>query len=288
VKLSQKRLARPSVGGMLATRQGALILAVLCAACAAGVLMFALSSYKKNAAAPPPAQATVLVATGAIPKGTAWPLVAAGNLYKSTPIIATQLAPGAVSNSSSLAGTVAQSDILPGQQITTADFSAVVSAVSVLAPNQRAVSIAPDEIHGDLDVLSSGDHVDLYAELTQNSKPALSLLDPNVVVLKAPGGALAGAAVSTGTAPAGSTTPASSATTAGVRPVAALVLAVTASLAPDVALTADTGKLWLTLRPANATPTPGGVTTDANVLALASVAATFNSNSKTTTTRTHP
>ena len=48
VKLSQRRMSAPSLGGLLATRQGSLMLAALCAICAAGVLVFALGRYKTN------------------------------------------------------------------------------------------------------------------------------------------------------------------------------------------------------------------------------------------------
>ena len=123
MKLSQRRMARPSLGGMLATRQGALILAVLCAACAAGMLVFALSSYKHSVQTPCPAGDGARRhrhdpegdhrASDRRPR----------SLYKSTPIVATQLAPGAISDASALQGQIAAIDILPGQQLTTTDFA---------------------------------------------------------------------------------------------------------------------------------------------------------------------
>jgi Flp pilus assembly protein CpaB len=269
-------MARPSLGGILATRQGALLLAILCAVSAAGILLFALSSYKQNVqTAKVTPQATVLVATGAIPKGTTGDEVASEKLYKSTPIVAGQLSAGAISNATQLDGTVAQADILPGAQLTQADFTTTLSAAALLAPNQRAISIQPDEIHGDLDVLAPGDHVDIYAEFDGSSGTTVSLLDPNTLVLKTPGSGLAGAPA---TVPA-----AAGAGAAAGKANAALVLQVTASLAPDIALTADLGKLWLTLRPANATSTPGGVTTQGDVIGLASSSANLNDNNSTKT-----
>lgn len=294
MKLSQRRMGRPSLSGMLATRQGALLLAILCAVCAAGILMFALSSYKRGVSAPvaAPPQATVLVAAGAIPKGTSGSDVASQSLYKSTPIAASQVAAGAISDPSLLVGKVAQSDILAGAQLTAANFNTTITAAALLAPNQRAVSIQPDEVHGDLDVLAAGDHVDVYAELTQNGTPIISLLDPNTLVLKAPGTVLAGAP----TPPAaGAPTPPAAGTPAAGTPGAAaaaksngaLVLAVTSAMAPDLALSADTGKLWLILRPANATTTPGGITTGGDIVSLASTATNFNNNRNTNPTGTH-
>lgn len=286
MKLSQRRMGRPSLSGMLATRQGALLLAILCAVCAAGILMFALSSYKRGVSAPvaAPPQATVLVAAGAIPKGTSGSDVASQSLYKSTPIAASQVAAGAISDPSLLVGKVAQSDILAGAQLTAANFNTTITAAALLAPSQRAVSIQPDEVHGDLDVLAAGDHVDVYAELTQNGTPIISLLDPNTLVLKAPGTVLAGAPTppAAGTPAAGTPAAAAAAKSNG-----ALVLAVTSAMAPDLALSADTGKLWLILRPANATTTPGGITTGGDIVSLASTATNFNNNRNTNPTGTH-
>jgi Flp pilus assembly protein CpaB len=276
VKPSPRKMGRPSLGGMLATRQGALILAALCAVCAAGILVFALSSYKRSVAttAVAPPQATVLVATGPIQKGTSGDLVASESLYKSTPIVASQEAPGAISDASALAGTSAQTSILPGQQLTTTDFAAVTGAAGLLAPNQRAVSIPTDETHGDLDVVSPGDHVDIYAELSQsggsNSATVISLMIPNALVLKTPGTAVVGSAPAPTTA--GTTTSSGTSSTGSASTPApggsALVLAVKSSIAPSLALTADSGKIWVVLRPANATAPAPGITTVGDVLSM--------------------
>ena len=282
MKMSQKRLARPSLGGMLATRQGALILAVLCAACAAGVLMFALSSYKHNVQTVTP-QATVLVATGQIQKGTSGELLASEKLYKSMPIIATQLAPGAISNSAELTGKIAQAQILPGQQLTTEVFSSTVGVTALLSPNQRAISVSADEVHGDLDVLQPGDHIDIYTGLSQpKGGTAILLLVPNVLVLKTPGSSPLG----TVTAPNAAAAPAAGA--------GALVLAVNSSVVPSLQYINDQGKIWVALRPPNAVDPRPGVTTLNSVFAQAAsgananAGASANTTANTTTTVTHP
>jgi Flp pilus assembly protein CpaB len=290
-------MGRPSLSGVLATRQGALILAALCAVCAAGILTFALSSYKRGVTtAAVPTQATVLVAAGAIQKGTSGDLVASEKLYKSTPIVASQAAPGAISDASVLAGTTAQADILPGQQLTTADFTAATGATGLLAPNQRAVSISADETHGDLDVLSPGDRVDVYAELTQSGGQVITLLIPNTLVLKTPGTPVVGTPAPAPTTTSATTTSAGTTSTAAPPAAtssgAALVLAVKSSIAPSLALAADSGKLWLLLRPANATAPAAGLTTLGDVLSTAARAGTASApggtvNSNTTTTGTH-
>jgi Flp pilus assembly protein CpaB len=275
VKMSQRRLARPSLGGMLATRQGALILAVLCAVGAAAVLMFALSSYKRNVQTVTP-QATVLVATGQIQKGTSGDLLASQKLVKSMPIIASQLAPGAISDSAQLSGKIAQADILPGQQLTTTAFSAAVGVGALLSPNQRAISIPTDEIHGDLDVLQPGDHIDMYAELAPpKSGPTIMLLVPNVLVVKTPGSAVLGAVPTV--AAAGAAAAAAAAPTGGT----AMIFALNTSVVPSVQYTADQGKIWIALRPTNAVDPRPGVTTLSSVLAQAASGANADAGAST-------
>jgi len=264
MKLTQKRLARPSLGGLLATRQGALTLALLCAVVAAGLLVFAMGQYKHSLQTGTK-QATVLVATREIKKGTSGNAVAAAKLFVSTPILATQVSPGALSNSAVLNGAVAASDILPGQQLTAADFTTVAGVVGLLAANQRAVSVAIDEAHGDTDVLQAGDHVDVYAAFTIRGSPALTLLFPDALVIKPAGGA-------------GAAAPAAGATGATVATGTSLVLAVSTTEAPMLAYASDNGHLWILLRPSNAINPSPGLTT------LSSILSSTTSN----TTGTHP
>lgn len=229
MKMSQRRMARPSLGGLMATRQGALILAVLCAAVAAGILFFALGRYRSSLESTTH-QATVLVATATIHRGTSGTAVASEALYKPMPITTTQLSPGAISDASLLTGKVASVDILPGQQLTLADFTGVSGTQAILAPNQRAVSINTDTAHGDLSVLAAGDRIDVYSLFNSLStsggktEPTVLLLVPNVKVLKI-----------------ASTT---------------LVLAVNADQVPRVDWAASEGTLYLALRPPNGSASP--------------------------------
>jgi pilus assembly protein CpaB len=278
MKMSQRKMARPSLGGMLATRQGALVLALICAACAAGILVFALGQYKTQVQAPQAVQATVLVATAQIPQGTAGNVISARGLYKSTPIVATQVQPGAVSDASVLAGKVATTNIVPGQQLTATDFSGPVGVTGLLTPDQRAVSLNISESPGATDILQAGQRVDIYASWGQK----MVLLDPNIEVIK-PAGATA--STSTGSAQPASATPtgttaASSSTTstgAAAAPAAtappttvsggSMVLAVTSKQAADLVYAAQTATLYLTLRPNGAAATPSQVTTQQSVIA---------------------
>jgi Flp pilus assembly protein CpaB len=254
-------MARPSLGGMLATRQGALLLAVLCAVCAAGILMFALGQYRTGLQTPT-VQATALVATAEIGKGTSGDAVAARSLYKSTPIVAAQLQPGAISDASMLAGKIASTDILPGQQLTLADFAGVSGVTGLLTPSQRAVAITIAESPGATDVLEPGDRVDVYAMFASGS---MVLMGQNIQVIKQSGGTVTTPNGQASSAPAGGTTTAAASSTtstsSGAAPAApaaatatgsSMVLAVSDKQASDFVYAAQKAQLYLTLRPANA------------------------------------
>jgi Flp pilus assembly protein CpaB len=234
VQLSPKRIGGPSLGGLLATRRGALVLALLCALAATGIFLFAIGKYKHAAVATGTAkQDTVLVATSDIQKGTAGDAIASEQLYRVTPILTSQVAAGAIVNAASLSGKVASSNILTGQQLTSADFSVPnTNDISAeLTPDERAVSVTLDSAHG-TGVLQTGDHVDVYASVTVGSTPVVSLLVSDAVVLKAPATSVSGAGGS-------------------------VLLGVSMQLAPRVMWAFDNGKLWLALRGVNASsPAP--------------------------------
>lgn len=225
MQLTGKRLGGPSLGGMLATRRGALTLALLCALMATGILLFAIGKYK-HAVVSPAKQVTVLVASKEIHQGTAGALIGSQQLYKVTPTLATQVSPGAITNAASLAGKVAASNIYAGAQLTAADFTVAGSGslVNALTPTERAVAVTLDPAHG-TGVLQTGDHVDVYGSFSAGSSTVVSLLVPNAVVLKA-----ATAAGSTGS----------------------VLLGVSMTLSPRVMWVFDNGKIWLELRGLNA------------------------------------
>ncbi len=259
MRLSQRRLSRPSFGGLLATRQGSLLIALLCAIAAAVLIFVSLSRYKSQVRVPAP-QATVLVATREIPQGTTAATMVSEKLYAATPVAASQVTPGAISDAAALAGATAQTTILPGQQLTTTDFAAAGGVATTLLPGQRAVSVTIDEAHGDTDVLQAGDHVDIYATFSvsqhgQAAVPTMVLLVPNALVIK-PASAVpvrVGAATVAGNS---------------------LVLAVSSAQAPEVGFAADNGRLFLALRPTNATAPSAVPVTQASVVSNALAQAT--------------
>jgi Flp pilus assembly protein CpaB len=275
MKMTQRRMARPSLGGLMATRQGAMMLALLCAVCAAGILVFALGKYKSGLKTVTQ-QATVLVATGQIPRGAEGSALAARGLYKSMPIVPSQLSPGALSDASYLQGKTAATTILPGQQLSVADFTGVVGVTGLLTPNQRAISLAISESPGDNDVLQAGDRVDVY---TYFAKPGVVVLtDPDVLVLKSAAGPASTSASAGGTAsapPASTTTSSSGGSGTAASPGAgnpsiiagtSLVLSVSSQEAANIVYAAETGQNYLTLRPIKSTTTPRPLTTLASVI----------------------
>jgi Flp pilus assembly protein CpaB len=247
VKLSQRRLARPSLGGLLATRQGSLTLALLCAVCAAGVLMFALGRYKTSLK-PTVQQATVLVSSGVIKKGTSGQQIAAQRLYKTTPVVSTQVVPGALSDAGAIVGQTAAVDILPGQQLTAADFSRLAGLDQTLTKNERAVAVTIGESPGITDALQPGSRVDVYSLFTPKSgAPELVLLNPNAEVLKA---ATAIPITSGGQKIVGSS----------------MLLALDRNKTNQVIFSALQGTLYLSLRPLNSSQTPAYATNLQSVL----------------------
>jgi Flp pilus assembly protein CpaB len=254
VKLSQRRLARPSLGGLLATRHGSLMLALICAVCAAGILVFALGRYKTSLRTPV-TQASVLVATSEIPKGTSGQDIASQRLYKLEPVSASQVTPGALSDAATIANETAATSILPGQQLTAADFAGVTELAQTLAPNQRAVEVPIQEAPGATDIVQAGDHVDVYTQMPKISTASSgsgSLTAPlltDVLVLKV-----------------GTALPAKR---DGVSiPGADMVLQLsTDQVDPLIAAVIASRPLYLSLRPANAATTPGTANAAAALIA---------------------
>jgi Flp pilus assembly protein CpaB len=248
-------MSGPSLGSILATRQGSLVLALLCAVCAAGVLVFALGRYKSNVQQPVP-QATVLVATGEITKGTIGSEIAAKGLYKPTPVATTAVTPGAITDAAALSGATASADILPGQQLTSADFSTIINAGEVLKSNQRALEIAVGGANGAVDITQPGSRVDIYLSGATGTPTASGSPPASPGTTKT---TVTGTAGTTASVPATSKLLASNVlvlkpatgtpVTIGNQPVAGgtLVLALNNTQVPE--MIANSGNLYLALRP---------------------------------------
>jgi Flp pilus assembly protein CpaB len=230
---------------MLSTRQGTLGLAVITGLLAVAALLAFMRGYKRNLdeGAQP---VTVLVAKGTLPKGSSGDLIAKKGLFQATGFKREQVEDGAITDPASLRGVVAVKEIVPGQQLTTADFAKPSDPVlSKLGDNERAVSVPLDSAHGLIGNVHAGDRVDVYAGFevqpdgAGRPHPVLRVLLQDVEVLKAPAadqkaGGLGGSASQTQN----------------------VVLRVRDNDAPQLAFSADNGKVWIVLRPqAGATTT---------------------------------
>jgi Flp pilus assembly protein CpaB len=237
--------------------------AVICAAVAVAVIAYAINRYRSSVSTSNQ-EATVLVASSLIQKGTSAEAIAAGKFFIPTQVLQKQVTVGAIADAAALRGKVAATDILPGQQLTAADFVAAGGITSELATTQRAIAVPVDQPHGLTGVLAAGDRVDVYGSYqVQNKLEAqlgtnyvVRLLGSNVLVLQGPSGATGGLGAQQQT----------------------VVLSAVPRLAAELALTADYGKVWLDLRPGN-----GSLTPPAESATINSILSTLAVNGGTTT-----
>jgi len=213
-----------AVKGKIGTSRGwTLALGIAAAALAAILLVVYLNRYRSsvnaaNAATP------VLVAKNLIAKGTSGTIIAKKELFQVASLPKDDLKVGAISDPAYLNGRVAAADIFPGQQITTADLSITTTEAvpTVLTGVERAVAVPVDGARGLVGFTAQGDHVDVYVALTGSGGSLLTLLAPDVEILRAP-------------VQGQSTT---------------YVLKAPAVLAQKLAFASDSGTLWFLLRPA--------------------------------------
>jgi Flp pilus assembly protein CpaB len=159
----QKRPPMEELKHFASTRRGAYTIAAVSAALAGLVLLVFVNNYKQNVdkgLAPAP----VLTADRLIPAGTAGNEVISQKLFRPAAIAESDRKLGAVAQAADLQGKVAVRDILPGQQLTAADFAAGADSIrSRLSKTERAIQIPIDKIHGLLGVIKAGDRVDVLA-----------------------------------------------------------------------------------------------------------------------------
>jgi Flp pilus assembly protein CpaB len=236
MELTHRRGTGRSMGSWSSTRRGTLTIAMVTMLVAAGILVFALQRYRKSIEGTGH-PATVLVAKRLITKGTSGASIGVGQYFRVAKITEKQVLQGALANSAELHGQVAAVDIYPGQQLTAADFGGGLF-YSKLPHNLRAVTVPVDTSHGMIGSIQTGDRVDVYGSFPkEDKKPAvLRLIASDVVVLDAPKLKSSGIGASSQTTARANTS-----------------LEVSIHQAAELAFTADFGKVWLVLRPANGT-----------------------------------
>lgn len=225
---------RPSLGSgrFLATRRGTLAVAGMAAIAALGVLLLFMSNYRNSVGSG--AELTVLVADRFIEKGTAGDAIAEAELFQRTTIAEGDAEDGAISDPSALSGQVVTEEIYKGQQLTSSALAPGADPVAgKLAGVQRALSVPVDGARGNIEQLQAGTHVDVLGSFSREvlGGRAASAVEPlarNVLVLKIP--------ESDGGAP-------------GQGADEAVVLRVSDVEASRIAEAADSGEIWLTVRP---------------------------------------
>jgi Flp pilus assembly protein CpaB len=209
------------VSGRMSSRGWAIALGVGAIVLAAILLIVYLDRYRARVSsenAPTP----TLVANRLIPKGTPGSIAGSASMYTATTLPAKEVKVGAITDAAYLSGRAAAVDILPGTQITAADFAAsdTGSVTSQLRGTERGISISIDNVHGSLSQVQAGNSVDIYTGIGG----VVKLFRPNVKVL----------AVPTQPGPAGGGN---------------LVLMVDTKDAAQFAYAADNTQLWFVLRP---------------------------------------
>jgi Flp pilus assembly protein CpaB len=217
------------VGGKLSSRRSATILAIGALVLAAILLIAYVRSYR-NSVSGEAAPTTVLVAKALIPAGTSGTIIGAKELYETTTLPRREVKIGAIGDPAVIKDRVTTTDILPGQQLMTGDFSTGTTdaVITKITGPQRALSVSIDNVHGSLSQLQAGNHIDLYVGLgARGGQSVVKLFRPNVEVLAVP-----------------------------VNGAGNLVLKVNTKDAADFAYAADNTQLWFVLRPqSGATPT---------------------------------
>jgi Flp pilus assembly protein CpaB len=236
----------------LSTSRGGAVALGIAAAVLAGILLLVYLDRYRSSVRAENANTSVLVAKSLIIKGASGTQVAKRDQYQAAELAREDVKDGAIADPAYLNGRVAVNDVLPGQQLTTADFTEAPSGsvTTRLVGPQRALSVSIDNVHGSLSQLRAGDRIDIYVGVGSKSggQSQVKLFRSNVYVLAVPGSS--DGRELTGTAGGGN-----------------LILQVNQRDAADFAFAADNTQLWFVLRPASgATPTRPDTATAATVL----------------------
>jgi len=229
-----------SMTSRLATSRGGAVLLGIVAALVAAILLTVYITHYRSSVKSDSAPASVLIAKRLIPAGTSGSEIGTKQLYTVASVPRDRVLIGAITDPAGLNGIVTSRDIFPGQQLTTDDVATSDTGTtgnlsSALKASERAVLIQLDALNANLSNLRTGDHVDIYQQVTSSSGTIIKLFRSNIPVLQ----------VSTG----GTT---DQGTAAGE-----IVLDVPSRDAADFLFAAKHTELSLVLRPASgASPTP--------------------------------
>src|SRR5688500_5716241 len=235
-ELTSKKKTPPAVEPkrlVLATPRRTFALAAVPAQASLGVLLVFMSNYRDSVRSGAD-EVTVLVANRAIDKGTSGDVIAEAGLFNSTKVSEIDASEGSFADPSSLRGQVATEAIYKGEQLTADSFGSGADPIAGrLEGNQRALAIPVAEAEGNVGQLEAGSRIDVLGGFNAEqsggrTRPIMDVLARDVLVLKAPDA------------------PSSSSTNDDKHQI---VVRVTDIEASRIAFAADTGQIWLTIRP---------------------------------------
>jgi Flp pilus assembly protein CpaB len=210
---------------LFTTRQGTVLLGVIAAVIAAVALLVYLNHYRSSVNP----TVGVLYAKKTIPQGTSGSTLAQSTgFYEVAQIPKSQVLSGAITDTSTLTGKVALTQISPNSQLTESQFGAVSGVLPKLGPNDRAVVVSlgtPQSVGGQI---TAGSLVDFWVTTSSQgaggaTRPIAKLLFQNMTVLGVSGGDV--------------------------------TLEATPTQSGQIIYASTNDQIWLTLRPANGTKT---------------------------------
>jgi Flp pilus assembly protein CpaB len=160
------KLGSRFTSGAASSRRNSILVALLAAIVAGGLIYGFVTHFNKSSAPAVPVESTVFVAKSYIPVGMPDAAIVAKGLLVAKQVPATALIAGAISDPSEIAGPlVTTSAIAAGQQVALTDFAKGATSLNTqLTGDARAVAISLDAAHGLTSYLAAGDSVDVEVQ----------------------------------------------------------------------------------------------------------------------------
>lgn len=231
MKTERKRTKVIDLQRLLSTRKGIMTVAAVAAVLAGAILLVFLSAYRNGLTGGGDAK-TVLVAKQLIPKGAPAEVIAADGMYQTATIDEDKVEDGAIADPDAIKDQYASKSIFPGEQLRPEDFQANADGfASRLSEYERAMAVPVDNHHGMIGELRAGDRVDVLGfyglSAGDAQRAVVRTLLQDVLVFKAP-----------------------EEREDGVTDQQEVYIKVPDDRAAEiVAHAADTGRIWITLRP---------------------------------------
>jgi hypothetical protein len=152
------KLGSRFTSGAASSRRNSILVALLAAIVAGGLIYGFVTHFNKSSAPAVPVESTVFVAKSYIPVGMPDAAIVAKGLLVAKQVPATALIAGAISDPSEIAGPlVTTSAIAAGQQVALTDFAKGATSLNTqLTGDARAVAISLDAAHGLTSYLAAG------------------------------------------------------------------------------------------------------------------------------------